>query len=95
MLRQPASLGKVVSVRDVASCKQAVNLLMYSHQRRREQMPSYKTARGNTIRWGKMTTAEEIEAYDKMTPKVVLRQKEKDRRQPSQEQEAPHQTPKV
>ena len=58
-------------------------------------MPSYKTSRGNTIRWGKMTTAEEIEAYDKMTPKVVLRQKEKDRRQPSQEQEAPHQNPKV
>lgn len=40
-------------------------------------MPSYKTARGNTFRWGKMSVADELAAYDKMTPKVVLRQKEK------------------
>ena len=58
-------------------------------------MPSYKTSRGNTIRWGKMSTADELAAYDKMTPKVVLRQKEKDRRQPSQEQEEQPQTPKL
>ena len=57
-------------------------------------MPSYKTKRGNTFRWGKMSTADELAAYDTMTPKVVLRQEEKDRRLPSQEQEALHQTPK-
>ena len=46
-------------------------------------MPSYTTKRGNTIRWGKMSVADELEAYAKMTPKVVLRQKEQSRRQPA------------